>query len=285
MQQSDVINKSPLGQNSDYVSTYCKELLFPIPRKKHDLFSSGELSVYGVDIWNAYEVSWLDQGSIPKMAMVEFRIPFDSPNIIESKSLKLYLNSFNQTSIESTQKLQALLEEDLSQAAGKPVQAKILLLNTDALPIVSTQGACLDECIIEMPVYQPDATLLQADIQKHNQKNNQAHQRQHCQEALYSDLLKSNCPVTGQPDWATLVIDYHGPKINRASLLAYIISYRQHDDFHEQCVEQMFVDIWQQCQPNKLLVYARYVRRGGLDINPYRASYPIAPDNHRTERQ
>jgi len=273
MDQEKIIAASPLGDKSEYVDQYSPELLFPIPRKEPWRPSFTKRPFYGVDIWNAYEISWLNKQGVPQMAIGEFRLPGDSPNIVESKSFKLYLNSFNQTMVASRDKVQQMMQKDLSEAAGAPMQVRLFGLNEQAMPIMATLGECIDERPIETLVYEPDASLLAA------------HEDQYRTETLHSHLLKSNCPVTGQPDWATLVVEYEGATLDRSTLLEYIISYRQHGDFHEQCVEQIFLDIMAHCQPKQLTVYARYLRRGGLDINPYRSTRPLDPPNCRTERQ
>ncbi|MDP6967959.1 MAG: NADPH-dependent 7-cyano-7-deazaguanine reductase QueF [Gammaproteobacteria bacterium] len=273
MDQEKIIEASPLGDKSEYVTDYSPELLFPIPRKEPWRPAFTKRPFYGVDIWNAYEISWLDQQGVPHMALGEFRLPGDSPNIIESKSFKLYLNSFNQTSLSGRDEVEQLMQTDLSKAAGAPVQVRLFGLNDHAMPIIATPGECIDGRKVDTVVYKPDASLLATHAGKYRT------------ETLHSHLLKSNCPVTGQPDWATLVVEYEGATLDRSTLLEYIISYRQHGDFHEQCVEQIFLDIMAQCQPKQLTVYARYVRRGGLDINPYRSTKPLNPANCRTERQ
>lgn len=273
MQQSDFIEASPLGDQSNYVTEYAPELLFPIPRNTPWLPEFSKRPFYGIDVWNAFEVSWLNKKGVPQMAIAEFRIPADSPNIVESKSFKLYLNSFNQTKLKSAVEAQALMVKDLSKAAGAEVEVSLFDIENQAMDVQPTPGANIDNQDIEIDTYTPEASLLSANPASYRT------------EILSSNLLKSNCPVTGQPDWATLIVEYEGPTIDRAGLLAYIVSYREHGDFHEQCVEQIFLDIKAQCKPGQLTVYARYVRRGGLDINPYRSTRPVAPSNHRTQRQ
>ncbi|MBH9398539.1 NADPH-dependent 7-cyano-7-deazaguanine reductase QueF [Pseudomonas aeruginosa] len=269
---------SPLGKTSEYVSRYTPSLLFPIARaaKWAELgLSAATLPYRGVDIWNCYELSWLTPAGKPVVAIGEFSIPADSPNIIESKSFKLYLNSLNQSSFDSRDALRAVLEKDLSVAAGAAVGVRLRSLDEVAeegggrLP-----GRCIDELEIAIDGYErPRPELLRCDAGRF------------VEEQLYSHLLKSNCPVTGQPDWGTLVVDYRGPALDPASLLAYLVSFRQHQDFHEQCVERIFLDLRRLLQPQALTVYARYVRRGGLDINPYRSLVDVAPDNRRLVRQ
>ncbi|MBG4725116.1 NADPH-dependent 7-cyano-7-deazaguanine reductase QueF [Pseudomonas aeruginosa] len=269
---------SPLGKTSEYVSSYTPSLLFPISRtaKWAELGLSAETLPYrGVDIWNCYELSWLTPAGKPVVAIGEFSIPADSPNIIESKSFKLYLNSLNQSAFDSREALRAVLQKDLSAAAGAPVGVRRRSLDEVAEEgIGRLPGRCIDELDIAVDGYeQPRPELLRCDAGRI------------VEEQLYSHLLKSNCPVTGQPDWGTLVVDYRGPALDPASLLAYLVSFRQHQDFHEQCVERIFLDLQRLLQPQALSVYARYVRRGGLDINPYRSLAEVAPDNRRLVRQ
>ncbi|MCT5588049.1 NADPH-dependent 7-cyano-7-deazaguanine reductase QueF [Pseudomonas aeruginosa] len=269
---------SPLGKTSEYVSSYTPSLLFPISRtaKWAELGLSAETLPYrGVDIWNCYELSWLTPAGKPVVAIGEFSIPADSPNIIESKSFKLYLNSLNQSAFDSREALRAVLQKDLSAAAGAPVGVRLRSLDEVAEEgIGRLPGRCIDELDIAADGYeQPRPELLRCDAGRI------------VEEQLYSHLLKSNCPVTGQPDWGTLVVDYRGPALDPASLLAYLVSFRQHQDFHEQCVERIFLDLQRLLQPQALSVYARYVRRGGLDINPYRSLAEVAPDNRRLVRQ
>ncbi|MFI8479204.1 NADPH-dependent 7-cyano-7-deazaguanine reductase QueF [Pseudomonas sp. NPDC078700] len=269
---------SPLGKSSEYIATYTPSLLFPIPRapKWAELGLSAETLPYqGVDFWNCFELSWLQPSGKPVVAIAEFAIPADSPNIIESKSFKLYLNSLNQTVFASAAELVEVMTADLSAAAGKPVSVKVRSLDDVAADgVASLPGLCIDDADISISNYeQPQPELLRCDEQTR------------VSEILYSHLLKSNCPVTGQPDWGTVVIEYCGPALDQGSLLTYLVSFRQHADFHEQCVERIFLDIQRLLKPESLTVYARYVRRGGLDINPYRSTAPINPDNRRLVRQ
>lgn len=268
---------NPLGQSTEYVSTYSPELLFPIERcaSRRTLgLDAGPLPFFGVDIWTAYEVSWLDEGGKPRVALAEFHVPCDSGAIVESKSFKLYLNSFNQSRFESAAQVQALLATDLTRAVAAPVQVLLQPLSSHSpLTLGQPDGECLDEIPLTVGHYHPEPALLRVG----------EHQ---VEETLYSNLLKSNCPVTGQPDWASVQVAYRGRAIDRAGLLAYIISFREHQDFHEHCVERMFVDLQERCQPDVLSVYARYTRRGGLDINPFRSTDPKArPEARRLLRQ
>lgn len=269
---------SPLGKSSEYIATYTPSLLFPIPRaaKWAELGLSAETLPYqGVDFWNCFELSWLLPSGKPVVAMGEFAIPADSPNIIESKSFKLYLNSLNQSVFKSADELVAVLVQDLSAAAGKPVGVRVRsLAEVTAEGVQAAPGTCIDELDVAISNYeQPQPELLRCDADRV------------IEESLHSHLLKSNCPVTGQPDWGTLVVQYRGLALDHASLLAYLVSFRQHADFHEQCVERIFLDLQRLLKPEHLTVYARYVRRGGLDINPYRSTAALEPDNRRLVRQ
>lgn len=269
---------SPLGKSSEYVATYTPSLLFPIPRlaKWAELGVSGDaLPWQGVDFWNCFELSWLLPSGKPVVAIGEFAIPCDSPNIIESKSFKLYLNSLNQTVFASVAELQACLVKDLSAAAGKPVAVKVsTLAEVEGQGVTALPGQCIDELDVSISNYeQPQPELLRCAADRV------------VEETVHSHLLKSNCPVTGQPDWGSVVVEYKGRALDHASLLTYLISFRQHADFHEQCVERIYLDLKNLLKPEHLTVYARYVRRGGLDINPYRSTGAINPQNLRLVRQ
>jgi len=257
------IDSSPLGQKTAYISSYDVSLLFPIARSesRKALGISSDLPFYGYDIWTGYELSWLNTKGKPVIAVAEFKIPCDSPCIVESKSFKLYLNSFNQTRFSGLDDVKNTLLKDLSAVAGSEVGVDLRSLSDSNLLVDATYDAlCLDELEIDVDTYHPDPSLLTADTSED------------VVEVLCSHLLKSNCPVTGQPDWATLFVEYSGAKINHESLLRYVISFREHQDFHEHCVERIFVDLLRTCKPTKLSVYARYTRRGGLDINPFRST-------------
>jgi 7-cyano-7-deazaguanine reductase len=269
---------SPLGKSSEYVSTYTPSLLFPMPRaaKWAELGLSADTLPYtGVDVWNCFELSWLLPSGKPVVAIGEFSIPADSPNIIESKSFKLYLNSLNQTPFASVDALEKVLVQDLSGAAGKPVGVKVRRLEeVEAEGVVSLPGVCIDDLDITVSSYDhPQPELLRCDPARI------------VEESLHSHLLRSNCPVTSQPDWGSVCITYTGAALDPASVLAYLVSFRQHSDFHEQCVERIFTDLQRLLQPQKLTVFARYVRRGGLDINPYRSTEASDFANGRLVRQ
>ncbi|MFA9441219.1 NADPH-dependent 7-cyano-7-deazaguanine reductase QueF [Uliginosibacterium sp. sgz301328] len=256
------VNESPLGKATAYRSEYAPELLFPIARsgKREEIGIDGVLPFVGEDIWNAYEISWLNLRGKPGVALGEFRVPADTPRLIESKSLKLYLNSFNQTRVASLDELRAMLTRDLSAAAGGEVTVRLEPVGGATRALGLPQGVCVDELDIDIDRYQPDARLLSVGA---------AHVQD---EVLYSHLLKSNCLVTGQPDWGMVAIRYSGNAIDREGLLRYVVSFREHNEFHEQCVERIFMDITRRCRPERLAVWARYTRRGGLDINPFRSS-------------
>ena len=270
-----------LGQATQYPDQYDPSLLFPIPRAENraklGFKDSQALPFVGVDIWNAFELSWLNKKGKPQIALAEFQIPADSPNMIESKSFKLYLNSLNNTHFEDEHQLRELIIKDLSIVAGSKITTRIQA--TDAVAKKGMQemsGVLLDRLDIEVdPNLPADPNLLGI--------NESFGPIEQC---LVSHLLKSNCPVTGQPDWASVQIRYQGRPILEEGLLRYLIGFRQLGEFHEHCVETIFTDIKRQCKPEKLSVYARYTRRGGLDINPFRTDYNSPwPDNIRHARQ
>lgn len=257
------VEQSSLGQTVSYAGSYDPERLFPIPRAENRAKLGADIAMpmFGVDVWNAYELSWLDGGGKPCVATAEIRVPADSPNLIESKSLKLYLNGFMQTPMADAAAVAALISEDLSRAAGAPVKVDVQSLEASA-GFQPLAGECIDDLPLTIDRYQhPSLDLLSCDRQRQ------------VQEVLVSHLLKSNCPVTGQPDWASVQIDYSGWALDRAALLRYLIAYREHAEFHEHCVEQIYTDLWRLLEPARLAVYARYTRRGGIDINPFRASH------------
>lgn len=275
---SDYEASLPLGKTTEYISEYDPQLLCPFPRQvKRDVIGvTGELPFSGYDIWNAFELSWLNRKGKPVVAMGEFHIPCESPNLIESKSFKLYLNSFNQTRMTDFDEVEQRIVADLSQAAGAPVRVR--LLDSDQFATEQIQGLpgdCIDGLDIEVDDYSLDPALLEGAVEPQNIVDEQ----------LCSHLLKSNCLVTNQPDWGSVLIRYRGGKIDREALLRYLISFRQHNEFHEQCVERIFVDLLRYCQPARLTVYARYTRRGGLDINPFRSNYEARIANLRQARQ
>ncbi|MBL0449851.1 NADPH-dependent 7-cyano-7-deazaguanine reductase QueF [Aeromonas caviae] len=265
-----------LGQQSAYISQYTPSLLQPVPRSlnRDDLGLRGELPFQGCDVWTLYELSWLNAKGKPVVAIGEVFVPATSPNLIESKSFKLYLNSFNQTRCDSLDAVQALLVQDLSGCAGAPVSVTLFTLDQAPHQIAQLPGECIDSLDIEVDGYEFDETLLQG-----------AAGREIVEETLHSHLLKSNCLVTSQPDWGSVVIHYRGPRLDREKLLRYLISFRQHNEFHEQCIERIFTDLKHFCAPEQLTVHARYTRRGGLDINPFRSDWEPVPANLRLIRQ
>ena len=269
---------SPLGKAVAYADRYDPQLLFPIARApdREKLGLKGGLPFIGWDLWNAYELSWLNARGKPEVALATIVVPAESEAIIESKSFKLYLNSFSDTFFAGADDVRDAIARDVSARCGGKVAVTLTRPGAPVEPfteIAELEGERIDGLDVSIDRYTPDATLLsgEGDI---------------VEETLVSDLLKSNCPVTGQPDWASVQVRYRGPRIDRAGLLAYIVSFRRHQDFHEHCVERMFVDILARCRPERLSVYARYTRRGGLDINPFRTNWEKSPPpNRRTPRQ
>ncbi|MDP4534907.1 NADPH-dependent 7-cyano-7-deazaguanine reductase QueF [Alkalimonas collagenimarina] len=266
-----------LGKETDYPRQYNPGLLQAVPRQigRHELKLTEPLPFVGQDIWHAYELSWLNHKGKPVVALATFVVPFDSANLIESKSFKLYLNSLNQNRFRDLGQVYQLLKKDLSACAGSNVEVTLHNVN-ELQPFQPTwiQGSCLDDLDVEITDYQYQPELLQ--LKAHAEFKD---------ERLFSHLLKSNCLITNQPDWASVFIHYRGPAICHESLLRYIVSFREHNEFHEQCVERIFSDIWRHCQPKFLAVYARYTRRGGLDINPLRSSEPYPVPLIRLTRQ
>jgi len=269
---------SPLGKATTYADRYDASLLFPIPRqaKRDEIGVDGAaLPFHGMDIWNGYELSWLDPRGKPMVAVAEFRFPATTPNIIESKSFKLYLNSFAQETIASRDALRDALVRDLSAASGGPVSVVLHAPEElNGVPLHEPEGVLLDDQDLDFDSYGPP----RADFLSTHEGD--------AREVLVSHLLRSNCPVTGQPDWGSVQISYTGAPIDRAGLLRYLVSFRRHTEFHEQCVERIFMDLRERCAPRELAVYARYTRRGGLDINPFRSTDAAAePGNPRGARQ
>ncbi|MFN7641032.1 MAG: NADPH-dependent 7-cyano-7-deazaguanine reductase QueF [Curvibacter sp.] len=275
---------SLLGKPAPYKDRYDASLLYPIPRlaKREEIGVPPVLPFLGADLWTAYELSWLNPRGKPQVGIAHITVPCETPNIIESKSFKLYLNSFNNTPFADASEVQARLRADLGEAvwrgSGRSGSMGVRLLAPelfDQEPIHELDGLSLDRLDVECMHYTPAPQLLTA-----------AFDEKPVDEVLTSQLLKSNCLVTGQPDWGSVQISYSGPQIDQAGLLQYLVSFRNHNEFHEQCVERIYMDLWRRCKPAKLTVYARYARRGGLDINPWRTSHPQAlPPNVRTARQ
>ncbi len=276
--------QSQLGRTSAYADQYDAALLFPLPRqpKRAEIGITGSAPFFGADLWTAYELSWLNARGKPQVAIAHVTVPCETPNIVESKSFKLYLNSFNGTRLAGLDEVRAHIRQDVSEAvwrgastAGTVGVRLVTPEQFDQERVHEQDGLLLDRLDIECTQYQPAPELLKAN-----------HDEAPVSETLVSHLLKSNCLVTGQPDWGSVQITYSGAQIDQEGLLQYIVSFRGHNEFHEQCVERIFMDIWQRCRPIKLAVYARYTRRGGLDINPLRTSHPMPlPDNRRTARQ
>jgi len=275
---ADVLADLSLGKITDYIDHYTPSLLQAVPRSlgRQSLgLAETSLPFVGQDIWHGYELSWLNAKGKPMVALATFTVPYNSPNLIESKSFKLYLNSFNQSRFADLGQVYQALQQDLSACAGKPVQvslhnvSEIMTFQPTWIP-----GVCLDELDISIEQYQYDPSLLAL-----------APARGKVEEKLHSHLLKSNCLITSQPDWASVFIHYRGAALSHEALLKYLISFRSHNEFHEQCIERIFMDIWQVAKPEFLAVYARYTRRGGLDINPLRSSEPYTAPNIRLSRQ
>ena len=267
---------SPLGKPAAYGDRYDPGLLFSIARapQRAALGIGDPLPFSGVDVWTAYELSWLDPRGKPEVAIGRFSVPAESPRIVESKSLKLYLNSFSQTPFDSAAAVARVIAADLGAAFGTAVAIELVgRTEFTRLRLSDLEGESIDDLAIEVHGYTPRADLLAADGPA-------------VEETLVSHLFKSNCPVTGQPDWGSVQVRYRGPRIDRAGLLRYLVSYRQHAGFHEDCVERIFVDLRERCRPEKLSVYACFTRRGGLDINPFRSDRERLPRaGVRTARQ
>jgi 7-cyano-7-deazaguanine reductase len=271
------LHNAPLGKASEYPDHYSPDLLFPVTRaeNRHRIgLEDGRWPWFGEDIWQAWEVSWLRQGGVPQVAWAELHFPSASPAIIESKSLKLYLNSFNQSVFSSAEQVAETMARDLSSQCGATVTVHMRSVDESGGEAIGRPAGyeLIDDEAVDDVVYAYAPESLSAGGES-------------VAERLCSHLLKSNCPVTGQPDWATIMIDYTGPAIDRAGLLRYIVSFRQKQDFHEHCVETVFTDLMSRCQPEKLLVCARYTRRGGLDINPWRSTEPGRGAGQRLVRQ
>ena len=266
--------KSPLGDKSAYLTSYSPALLHSIPRQENRriLGLTAALPFQGEDLWNAYELTWLDGKGKPRVATGEFRVPADSPNIIESKSMKLYLNSLCMTRYTESSDAATTIAADLTRAAGTTVTVVLNPLS-DSKGLSDLPGICIDSNEVDCKSTDVDRNLLACTDDGT------------VSEELHSHLLRSLCPVTDQPDMGSLLIRYKGRPIDRASLLRYIVSYRNHNDFHESCVERIFLDIKKQCEPDALTVYARYNRRGGIDINPFRSNFESTIENIRLWRQ
>jgi len=268
--------RSPLGHATGYPDTYDPGQLFSVPRaaQRAALGLGATLPFAGSDLWTAYELTWLDRHGKPEVAIGTIEVPASSPSIVESKSMKLYLGSFAQSSFDDADEVAATMARDLTRSTGAAV--RVALIRPDAFAqqrIDALEGESLDALAIELTRYDVDPATL-------------ASGGEICDEALTTDLFRSVCPITAQPDIASMRIVYRGPRIDRAGLLRYLVSYRRHPGFHEHCVERIFVDVLSRCRCERLAVYARFTRRGGIDINPFRSSDAIAiPANVRTARQ
>ncbi|GKW23185.1 NADPH-dependent 7-cyano-7-deazaguanine reductase QueF [Pectobacterium polonicum] len=268
-----------LGKPTPYHDHYDAALLQPVPRSlNRDPLGiyPDSLPFHGGDIWTLYELSWLNNRGVPQVAVGEMHLNAESLNLIESKSFKLYLNSFNQTTFDSWESVRTTLANDLAHCAQGDVSVTLFKLSElEGQPLAGFIGECIDDQDIQIDSYDFSADYLATNEQD----------APVVEETLVSHLLKSNCLITHQPDWGSVQIHYRGKRINREALLRYIVSFRHHNEFHEQCVERIFNDIMRYYQPEKLSVYARYTRRGGLDINPWRSNTPFNAPTGRLPRQ
>jgi 7-cyano-7-deazaguanine reductase len=264
-------NKIPLGRQTDYPQKYSPELLCPIPRSdsRQHLCIPHRLPFSGIDIWNAWELTWLDAGGKPAVATVHIEVPAESANLVESKSLKLYFGSFTMTEFDHATDVLRAIERDVSDCVGAPV---VVDFNAD-VAICGLDGQCIDALDVTCVAFDIDANLLAADPATE------------VRECLHTHLLRSLCPVTAQPDVGSLMVSYSGPRIDPESLLRYVVSFRNHNDFHEACVERMFMDIMERLEPARLTIQAFYQRRGGIDINPFRTNCGDPPKKLRLWRQ
>ena len=276
--QDNSLKSLKLGQKTEYSSQYDRTLLQPVPRalNRDGLgITQNQPFTIGADIWTAYEISWLNEKGLPQVAIADIYLDYQSQNLIESKSFKLYLNSFNQSKFTDFNVVQQTMQRDLSECAQGDVKVRLNSVAVyDSQKIDHLQGDCIDEQDIEITSYEFNADWLKDCVSD-----------EIVEEKLVSHLLKSNCLITNQPDWGTLHIHYIGKKINYEKLLRYVVSFRQHNEFHEQCVERIFCNLMHYAKPEKLTVYARYTRRGGLDINPFRSNFENLPENLRLARQ
>jgi 7-cyano-7-deazaguanine reductase len=273
-----MVTDNPLGRATAYIDEYAPDVLFPIPRKasRDALGIEDALPFRGVDRWNAWELSWLTPRGKPEVAVGVIEFPATNPNLVESKSLKLYLNSLNGMRYASGDQVAKLIRTDLEAASGGPVTVQLGTVDDRGLmPPASLPGRCIDAADADVEHFDVKPELLDRAADPGNE----------VEQTLHSHLLRSNCPVTGQPDWASVLIAYRGPRIQETALLKYLVSFRNHDDYHEQCVERIFVDIKSHCRPEALTVQAFYTRRGGLDINPFRSDWQDPPPHRRLLRQ
>lgn len=270
------ISGSPLGKPTEYPDRYAPSLLFSFARadQRRQLGIDGTPPFSGADLWTAYEITWLDRSGKPQLAIGEFRVPADSPSIVESKSLKLYLGSYAQEALRGIDELRHTIAADLKRACGTEVGVTLYAAQAlGQIHVVELPGESLDSVATTISVYTPSPEALTASGPD-------------ADETLRSGLFRANCPVTGQPDYADVMLRYQGQRIDREGLLRYIVSYRRHASFHESCVERIFMDVLSRCRPRALTVYARFLRRGGIDINPFRSNFESAPArSERTPRQ
>ncbi|MCP5180221.1 MAG: NADPH-dependent 7-cyano-7-deazaguanine reductase QueF [Pseudomonadales bacterium] len=267
-------SRNPLGRQTPHIDTYTPSLLYSIRREQGREGLTLPAAIHGEDVWHGYEFTWLDRHGKPVVAGLRLRVPLSSPCIVESKSLKLYLNSFAQTRFNGQADVLRTLDSDLKLAVRAPLLVELFPLRQLATLPSSLPGACLDDVECEVGVYRPDAGLLRLE-----DENAVVH------ESVYTHLFRSLCPVTGQPDFATVWISYRGRPLSRRDLLRYLISFRQHAGFHESVVERIFTDLLARCAPQSLSVQGCFQRRGGLDINPFRSTEPDAAPLVRLPRQ
>lgn len=270
------LKASPLGHATAYPERYDPGQLFPVERAplRAALPAAALDAMRGTDLWNAYELSWLDARGKPQVAIASFTVPASSPCVVESKSVKLYLTAFNQTRFGSVDEVRAAIASDLGKATGVAVEVALTLPDDfAALPHAELAGECLDG----LPLTLDDDAFAAEAL---------AVAGPPVEETLVTRLFRSVCPVTGQPDYGSVQVGYRGPRIDHPGLLRYLVSFRRQPGFHEHCVERIFADLWTRCRPDALTVYARFTRRGGVDINPYRTSTQAPPPpNARTARQ
>ena len=269
-------HKLALGRETGYPDKYAPAVLDAIPRiqNREPLGITADLPFAGVDVWNAWELTWLGTGKRPAVATARIVVPVESPNIIESKSLKLYLDSFAMTEFASAGDVEQTIRKDLTRCVESPVEVRVApVSSTEARTVARLAGSSLDDLDVDCDDWEVNAGLMRADSDNIVTAD------------LHTHLLRSLCPVTAQPDIGSLQISYRGPTIDPAGLLRYIVSYRQHSDFHESCIEKMFIDIQERCKPLDLTLHARYQRRGGIDINPFRSTSAQTPRDLRLWRQ
>lgn len=267
----------PLGQqllaSSEYDPEQLRSVSRKIGRKNIGISDNSSLPFMGEDVWNCWELSWLNSQGKPAIAVAEIRVPAGTSNMVESKSLKLYLNSFSMTRVGSADSLREIIARDIGRIVEEHVSVQLILPEAfGKLRIIEPEGICIDRQKIMITEFSINPNLL-------------AVEKSRVSETLYSRLIRTNCPVTGQPDWATVCLTYSGPRIRPDSLLRYFVSFRQHKGFHESCVETMFCHILQKCQPESLTISARFTRRGGIDINPFRSTESSSSPNFRDPRQ